>query len=305
MIRNYIKIAWRNILNNKVYSALNIVGLGAGMAVALLIALWVNYQYSFDKYLPNADRLYQVRRNFNSNGDTLTFGSTSLKLADALRNKIPEFAHVAEADWGTNHGLMVGDKKLYPYGIQAGGDFLKMFKYPMVLGNEGNALNEPFSIVLDQSTARALFGNANPLNKMVRVDNQFNLKVTGVLKDLPANSSMFFKYVIPFSYMEMVQKEIKALRTGSFADNGFALYAELKPGISYAQVAAKIKDIEKTETSSVNAMNSNVILQPLLKWHLFSGYVNGKNVDGFIQFVRIFSLIGALVLLIACINFIN
>ncbi|MDB5089699.1 MAG: hypothetical protein JWR09_3693 [Mucilaginibacter sp.] len=305
MIKNYLKIAWRNILNNKVYSALNIVGLGAGMAVALLIALWVNYQYSFDRFLPNSDRLYQVRRNFNSNGDTLTFGSTSLRLADALRNNIPEFEHVAEADWGTNHGLMVGDKKLYPEGIQAGGDFLKMFKYPMIMGNWENALKEPFSIVLDQSTARALFGDANPINKIVKVDNQNNLKVTGVLKDLPANSSMSFKYIIPFAYMEAVQKAIKPLRAGSFADNGFALYAELKPGISYAQVAAKIKNIEKTETSSVNAMNSNVIMQPLLDWHLFSEYVNGKAVDGFIQYVRIFSIIGALVLLIACINFIN
>lgn len=210
MIRNYFKIAWRNILNNKVYSALNIIGLAAGMAVALLIALWVNYQYSFDRYLPNADRLYQVRRNFNSNGDTLTFGSTSLRLADALRNNIPEFEHVAEADWGTNHGLMVGDKKLYPEGIQAGSDFLKMFKYPMILGNEDHALSEPFSIVLDQSTAKALFGNTNPLNKMVRVDNQNNLKVTGVLKDLPKNSTMSFKYIIPFSYMEATQKYIKS-----------------------------------------------------------------------------------------------
>src|ERR1700712_4172809 len=211
MIKNYLKIAWRNMLNNRVYSALNIVGLGAGMAVALLIALWVNYQYSFDRFLPNSDRLYQVRRNFNSNGDTLTFSTTSLKLADALRNSIPEFEHVAEADWGTNHGLMVGDKKLYPEGIQAGDDFLKMFKYPMIMGNWENALKEPFSIVLDQSTAKALFGNVNPLNKMVRVDNQNNLKVTGVLKDLPANSSMSFKYIIPFSYMETVQKAIKPM----------------------------------------------------------------------------------------------
>lgn len=305
MIKNYLKIAWRNILNNKVYSALNIVGLGAGMAVALLIALWVNYQYSFDRFLPDADRLYQVRRNFNSNGDTLTFGSTSLRLADALRNNIPEFEHVAEADWGTNHGLMVGDKKLYPEGIQAGGDFLKMFKYPMIMGNWENALNEPFSIVLDQSTAKALFGNANPINKMVRVDNQNNLKVTGVLKDLPANSSMSFKYIIPFAYMETVQKAIKPLRAGSFADNAFVLYAKLKAGVPYKQVAAKIKNIEKTETSSVNAMNSNVIMQPLLDWHLFNEYVNGKAVGGFIQYIRIFSVIGALVLLIACINFIN
>src|ERR1700761_1753429 len=129
MIKNYLKITWRNLLNNKVYSALNIMGLAAGMAVALLIGLWVNYQYSYDRFLPNNDRLYQVLRNFNANGDTLTFGSTSLKLADALRNQVPEFAHVAETANQGPHGLMVGNKKLYLFGIQAAGDFLKMFRF--------------------------------------------------------------------------------------------------------------------------------------------------------------------------------
>src|SRR3954469_11698322 len=113
MIRNYLKIAWRNILSNKIDSALNILGLAAGMAVALIIALWVEYQYSFDKALPNYEQLYQVRRNFNSNGETLTFSTTSLKLADALRNSIPEIEYVAESDWLGSHGLMVGNKKFY------------------------------------------------------------------------------------------------------------------------------------------------------------------------------------------------
>jgi putative ABC transport system permease protein len=135
MLKNYIKIAWRNLVNNKVYSLLNILGLAAGMAVALIIGLWVTYQYNYDRFLPDNGRLYQVMRNFNSNGDTLTFSSTSLKLADALRNNIPEFEHVAETDgWGA-HGLMVGNRKFYWYGVQAGGDFLKMFRYPFIYGN--------------------------------------------------------------------------------------------------------------------------------------------------------------------------
>src|SRR5882757_5038126 len=113
MIKNYLKIAWRNIVNNKAYSAINILGLAAGMAVALLIALWVNNEYSYDKFLPDYEQVYQVRRNFNSNGETLTFSTTSLKLADALRANIPEIEYVAESDGGGSHGLMVGDKKLY------------------------------------------------------------------------------------------------------------------------------------------------------------------------------------------------
>jgi putative ABC transport system permease protein len=305
MIKNYFKIAWRNMLNNKVYSALNIVGLAAGMAVALLIALWVNYQYSFDKFLPNGDRLYQVRRNFNSNGDTLTFSSTSLKLAETLHNNIQEFEYVAEADWTAPHGLMMGDKKLFPIGLQAGGDFLKMFQFPMLRGNISSALNEPYSIVLDESTAKALFGNADPLNKMIRVDNKNNLKVTGVIKNIPANSSQRFSYIIPFSYLDATDGSMKYQRVNSYGNNGYQLFTELKPGADYAKVSAKIRDIEKTETNNINAMSSNVIMQPMAEWHLYADYKNGKALDGFIQYVRMFSIIGALVLLIACINFIN
>ncbi|MEO6848997.1 MAG: ABC transporter permease [Mucilaginibacter sp.] len=306
MIRNYLKIAWRNTLNNRVYSGLNILGLASGMAVALLIGLWVQYEYSFDKFLPGYQQLYQVRRNFNSNGDTLTFGSTSLKLANALRNNIPEIEHVAETDWTAPHGLVVGDKKLSPNGLQAGGDFLKMFRYPMLLGNADDALKDPYSIVLSEKIAKALFGNANPLNKIIRVDNHNNLKVTGVMKDLPTNSSLkYTNFIIPFSYLEETQNWVKQARAGSFGDNAFQLFAELKPGISYAQVAPKIKNIEKVEKDNVNAMNSNVIMQPMQDWHLYGDYKNGKATNGFIQYVRIFSIIGALVLIIACINFIN
>src|SRR6201996_2260088 len=305
MIKNYLKIAWRNIVNNKVYSALNIVGLAAGMAVALLIALWINYQYSFDRFLPDSSRLYQVRRNFNSNGDTLTFSSTSLKLADALRKGIPEIEHVAEADWTAPHGLVVGEKKLFPLGLQAGGDFLKMFRFPLIKGNAEGALKDPYSVVLSESTAKALFGNKDALNKMVRVDNRDNLKVTGIMKDVPANSTLQFSYIIPFSYLSETQPDVKKLYAGSFGDNAFEIFAQLKPGVNYAQVARKIRDIEKSEKGSINAMNSNVIMQPMADWHLFADYKNGKAVDGFIQYVRIFGVIGILVLLIACINFIN
>jgi putative ABC transport system permease protein len=303
MLKNYIKIAWRNIINNKVYSSLNILGLAAGMAVALLIALWVNYQYSFDKFVPNYRQLYEVRRNFNNNGDTLNFNTTSLKLAGALRT-IPEIEGVIVCDGSGPHGLMVGDKKLFPVGLQITPNFLKTFRYPFVSGNADAALKDPYSIVLTESTAKALFGNVNAINKIVRVDNRDNLRVTAVLKDMRSNSSMHFDYLIPFNYMELTQGWVKPPRTSSFADNVFVIYAILKPGISYAKVAPKIKNIEKSETGNSNAMNSEVIMQPLADWHLYD-YKNGHATVGFIQYVHIFSIIGALILLIACINFIN
>lgn len=302
MLRNYIKIAWRNIVNNKAYTAINVLGLAAGMAVALMIALWVANEYSYDKFLPNADRVYQVRRNFNSNGETLTFSSTSLKLSDVLHT-IPEIESVAPTDWTGTHGLMVGDKKLSISGIQAGSDFLKIFSYTMLQGNRSSALSDAYSIVLTKATAIALFGTENVINKVVRIDNAYNLKVTGVMQDIPSNSSMQFRFVIPFSLLEQTQSYMKGAHA-SFGNNGYQLFTKLKPGVSYTKLAAKIKNIEKGE-DNINAKNSEVIMQPMLDWHLYSDYKNGVASTGFIDYVRIFSVIGVLVLLIACVNFIN
>jgi len=304
MIKNYLKIAWRNLVGNKAYSAINILGLAAGMAVALLIALWVQKEYSYDKFLPDSDGLYQVRRNFNSNGETLTFSTTSLKLAYTLGNNIPEIEYVAESDGGSSHGLMVGNKKFYMDGIQSGSDFLKMFRYPMLYGNAAESLKDPYSIVLTQATAIALFGTDNVINRVVKIDNAYNLKVTGVIKDVPSNSVMqFIKYIIPFSFAEQTQPWIKGAHD-SFGFNAFSIYVKLKPGIAYAQVAPKIKNMEKGE-NNVNAKNSDVIMQPIQDWHLYSEYKNGIASGGFIEYIRIFSIIGILVLLIACVNFIN
>ena len=199
MFKNYFKIACRNIVRSKGYSALNILGLAIGMAVALLIGLWVQYEYSYDKFLPNYKQLYRVQLNANINGDIQTFNIASLALANAIRNDIPEIKSVAESDFMGSHGLMVGNNRFYMNGAQIGDQFLTMFQYPLVKGNREMVLKDPYSIVLTESTAKALFGNADPINKTVRIDNQNDLKVTGILKDLPPNSSLQFNFIVPFS----------------------------------------------------------------------------------------------------------
>jgi putative ABC transport system permease protein len=305
MFKNYFKTAWRNIMRTKGYSALNIAGLAIGMAVALLIGLWVYDQYSYDRFLPGYQQVYQVRRNFNSNGQTLDFTSTSLKLADALRSQIPEIEYVAETNGNQHHVLMVNNKKFYLQGMQIGSDFLKMFRFPLLEGNASKVLRQTYSIVLTRSAAETLFGNEDAIGKTLRIDNKNDLTVTGILKDIPYNSSFQFDYIVPFSYAEKTSLWVKNARNGDFGWNAFEQYVTLKPGISYAQVAPKIKDIEKTEKGNTNAMLSDVILQPLTNWHLYGNYVNGKETGGFLEYVRMFTLIGSLVLLIACINFIN
>ena len=305
MFKNYFKTAWRNLVRTIGYSLLNVSGLAIGMAVALLIGLWVYDQYSFDKFFPGHESVYRVQRNFNSNGDTLTFQTTSLKLADALRNQVPEIEYVAESDWIGEHGLMVSDKKLYVGGATAGTDFLKIFQYPFVTGNVNTAFKDAYSIVLTQTMAKALFGKADPMNKTIRFDNADNLKVTGVLKDIPNNATVNFNFVVPSTYSYQKNPSIKSNAGSSFGNNNLQIFVKLRPGISYAQVAPKIRNIEHTEKGNINAMNSYVTLQPIERWHLYSNYINGQDTPGFLTYVNMFSVIGLLVLIIACINFIN
>ncbi len=307
MFRNYLKIAWRNTLHNKIYSMLNIVGLAAGMAVALLIGLWVVNQYSYDRFLPGYKQLYQVEMNLTSqHNGTSTQTSIALPLTDVLKKEIPGIQYVAEADnvGRMNHGLLVGDKKLYLGGGAVGVDFFKIFQYPFVKGNPNLALKDTYSIVITESTAKALFGDADPMGKSIRFDNSQNMIVTGVIKDIPTNATMQFNYLVPFAYSEATQGWIKDGRT-KWTYNSFSAYVALEPGVTYAQIAPKIKGLVYKRSMEMRSLKPEVILHPLKDWHLITDFKNGKPVGGFVEYVRLFSIIGILVLVIACINFMN
>ncbi|MDB5024719.1 MAG: macB 15 [Mucilaginibacter sp.] len=305
MIKSYLKIAWRNMLNNKVYSGLNIVGLAAGMAVALLIALWVFNQYSYDKFLPNYKQLYQVELNFTDQHEgEHTQQAVSLPIADVLRKEYPEVKYVAESDWMGDHDLLVGDKKLYMSGAAVGSDFLKMFGYPLIKGNANSVLKDAYSIVLTQSTAKALFGDADPLDKTVRIDNKHDVKVTGVMRDVPKNSSLQFNYLLPFSYSEQTEDWMKNART-TYYNNSFQMFVQLQPNADYAKLAPKIRNIVYKGGPQMRPAKPLVLFHPLKDWRLYSEFKNGKEVGGFIDYVRMFSIVGILVLVIACINFMN
>jgi ABC-type antimicrobial peptide transport system permease subunit/AraC-like DNA-binding protein len=307
MFRNYLKIAWRNTLHNKVYSMLNIVGLATGMAVALLIGLWVINQYSYDRFLPNYKQLYQVEMNLTTqHNGTSTQTSIALPLTDVLKKEIPGIRYVAEADniGRMNHGLLVGDKKLYLEGGAAGSEFFKIFQYPFIKGNGNSALKELYSIVLTESTAKALFGDADPMGKNVRFDNSQNMIVTGIIRDIPANATLQFNYLVPFAYSEATQGWIKDGRT-KWTYNSFSAYVALEPGVTYGQIAPKIRDIVNKRSPEMRSLKPEVIMHPLADWHLYNDFKNGKAVGGFVEYVRLFSIIGMLVLAIACINFMN
>ena len=301
MLRNYIKTAWRNIVNNKIYSAINMLGLAAGMAVTLIIALWVYKEYSSNRFLPGYQNTYQVKLNHTIEGSVRTMNGASLPLADLLRKDIPEIKYVASTDWCDKHGLMVGDAKLFLRGMRVENDFLKILQYPLLKGNANTVLNDPYSIVLTESTAKALFGKEDPLNKTVRYENKHELKVTGILKDLPDNSFLKFTYLIPFSYREQTANWIKEARH-QWGNNSFQLFVALQPNIAYGQIEPKIRNLVK-KNSTMKA--TEVMMQPAKDWELYNRFENGKVAGGLIEYVRMFSMIGILVLIIACINFTN
>jgi len=301
MIKNYFKTAWRYMLRNKGYSLLNIAGLAAGMTVALLIGLWIYNQYAYDRFLPGYNQLYQVKLNFNYSGAIHTQTGSSLPLVDELRKKYPEVKYASQTDWGNQHSLVVAEKKLHPTGLTVGEDFLKMFPFPFLQGNANTVFNEPGSIVLTESVSKALFGDQDPIDKIIKVDNKNNVKVTGVIKDVPANSTLQFRYLLPYGYDAETNPDVKKAQM-EWTNYSYPEYIELQKDADVnafenkiRNILAKHDDIRKIE----------VVLQPAKNWRLLTEFNNGKPTGGFIEYVRIFGLIGMLVLLIACINFTN
>jgi len=307
MGRAYLKTAWRSLANNRAFSFLNIAGLSIGMAVALLIGLWVQYQYSYDRFLPGYHQAYQVRYNCNNNGEIRTQSEVSIPLADALKNDVPEIAYTALAYGPDNYGaasefLQVGDKRIYPVLLVGGGDILRVFGYPILEGSI-DGLKEPNSIVLTESTAKALFGNVDPIGKSVSRSGHDHMKVTTVIKDIPRNASLRFGYITSFEDFENGWAHPSMTNWNHAL---FKLFVSLRPNVSYAQVEPKIRGlVKKYAPATYNTFQQQVTMQPLSDWRLFTDYKNGKAEGGIIDYVRMFSIIGILVLLIACINFMN
>lgn len=301
MVLNYFKTAWRSLANHKAYSALNISGLAIGMAVALLIGLWVCYQFSFDRFLPGYERTAQVMYKTLYNGDILTQRSTAYPLAEVLKKEVPGVQYVTQTDWTAGHGLVANDKKLYQSGLTASPDFLNVFGYPLLRGKREDALNDMHSIVLTASTAKSLFGEEDPINQVVRLDNQVDLKVTAILKDIPANATLQFHYIIPLDFALNVQQW-----GTQWGNNSFQTFVSLEPHASFDQVSANMKMLlKKYSADEYNIARAEVFMQPMKQWHLQADFKNGVVSGGLLDYVKMFSIIGILVLLIACINFMN
>ncbi len=307
MIKNYIKIAWRNLLKNKGYSALNIGGLAVGMAVALLIGLWIFDELSINKYHQNYDRIAQVITKDNFNGKRTIGISLPRPLEFELRNKYGQyFKHIVMSRWTEGHILSVGDKKISQSGRFMQEDAPEMLTLKMVQGT-WKGLKDPHSIMLSASAAKALFGDASPMDKMLRIDNQMDVKVTGVYQDLPANVEEF-EYLQFLSTWDLLMANNKwmAESKDKWGDNSFLMYVQLQPNITFEGVSAMIKNAKQDNVNTdEKKFNYQVFLHPMSRWHLYNEWKDGINAGGRIQYVWMFGIICAFVLLLACINFMN
>jgi predicted permease len=304
MFQQFFKLTFRSFWRNKGFSFLNIAGLSAGMTVALLIGLWIADEFSYDRFHEKHDRIYLVKLTDAIDGKKATWTSVPLPIAEELRKSFPQVKHAVETDWGWEHGLKVGDNLLFEKGFQAGPDFLKMFTFPLVAGDLETALDDPASIVLTQEMASSLFGHENYgdiLGQMVRLDNESDMKVTGVMENVPENSTLEFNFVVPFSHYENRENWVKNSRT-NWKNNSFQVFFELQPGVTEAEFAGKIRNLIKEH---VEESTTEVTLHACDDWRLYGKFVDGKVAGGFIEYVRLFGVIGGFVLFIACINFMN
>jgi putative ABC transport system permease protein len=303
MQKNYFKLAFRNLRRNKAHSFINIAGLSVGMTVALLIGLWIWDELSYDKYHDNYARIAQVEQHTTVNGTVHSGATVPMPLGDELRKNFgSDFKQVVLSSWTNNHVLTVGDKKLSISGnfMEAGAP--NLFSLVILKGTSG--LTDPSSILLDQSSATALFGDADPVNQLVKLDNDQSFKVTGVYEDLPDNTTMKgLSFIAPWEYYQTITGE--RART-DWNDNYYLLYVQVAGNADMAKLSEKIKDTRLNKLSKDAAgYHPQLFLHAMNKWHLYAEYKNGVNVGGRIQYVWLFGTIGLFVLLLACINFMN
>ena len=303
MLKNYFIIAFRTLKRNLAYSFINIIGLSVGIASCVLILLWVYDELTFDQYFTKYDTLYAIEQNSKTENGITTRNFVPMPLKDVLLPKDSRIKQVA-ITVGQAALLSVGDRKIQKAGMDVSDSFLKMFDFKMLSGNADLALSDPRSIVLTQSTAKALFGDIDPLGKMVtvKIENNEELKVTGVIADPPSNISFTIDFLLPFSYFEATSVWVQYARN-NWGNNNFQMYVELEPGADKNVVDLSIRNII-TENNN-ESTGRELFLHPMSRWRLYTKFENGKEAGGLIEYVRLFTGIAILTMIIACINFMN
>lgn len=298
MIKNYLKIAWRNLLRNKSFSLLNIVGLSIGLAVTALILIWINFEMDVDQFHEKKDRIYQVYNKYPVDGEIWTWNSTPKIMAPTIKKDYPEVEAVSRYNYDNTYLFSLDDKRIKSTGTIVDPDFLQIFSFPLLEGNMESVLEDVNSVVITETFAKKLFGDEPAVGRVVKIDNADTFKVTGILKDLPNNTGFNFEFLIPWSYLKQ-----KGWDDKHWGNNSIATYILLKKGTNYDAFSEKIKPLRKYYDKDTPEMVT--YLYPWSRNWLYSEFQDGKEIGGRIDLVRMFGIIAIIILIIACINFMN
>jgi putative ABC transport system permease protein len=298
MFRTTFKIAWRNLSKNKVYSFINIGGLAVGMAVALLIGLWIYDELSFNRYHKNYNSIVKVMDFQGWQDRKVTNDVLPIPLGTYLQsNYKSDFKNVVLVRETEEHIITAGESKFTQQGNYMQSDAPDMLSLEMIHGSR-SGLKDPNSILLSNTLSKKLFGNSDPFGKVVQIDGVTSVKVTGVYKDLPNNSEFYTtSYIAPF--------DLYRANKNDWGNFNISIFAQLNPNVSITNVNAKIKNI-LTEQTGNKEFAHHLFLQPMSKWHLYSSFENHVPVTSEqMRFIWFYGMIGVFVLLLACINFMN
>lgn len=303
MFRNYFTIGWRTLLRNKGYSAINIGGLAAGMAVTILIGMWIFDEISYNRSFENYDRIGHVMVH---NGEG-TYPSNPLPLMGELKeNFSQDIKYVTRFNWPWNLSISSGDKKFLEHGTFMDPEGAEIFSLNMTYGTR-KALTEPNTIVIAESLSKKLFGNTDPVGQIVRLKNLIDVRVGGVYKDFAANTDFHdLKMIGSWNLILNWMTWWKDLET-KWDNNTIKIFVQLQDGASFEEVSAKIKDLKRPHLDAERLKaNPELFVQPMSNWHLYSKFQDRKIVTSDqLQFVWLYGIIGAFVLVLACINFMN
>jgi putative ABC transport system permease protein len=299
MLKNYFKTAWRNLLRTKGFAFTNLLGLTIGITCTIFILLWVKDELTYDKFHSNYNDIHVVIANRDFNNRVFTDYNMVLPLAKAIEEESPQVKNAVVATQTQSRVFAYQDVKLKKNGHLVSEHFFNMFSWKFIKGNAATAINNPSSIVLTQSAAKAVFGSTDPINKVIRLDNNEDVKVTAIIADPPGNSSFQFDFIMPFNYADDFTKQMMNNWSGS----SWRVYVQAIPGANMKQLNQTINAIKKRHDPGDKI--STYFTFPMEKWRLHSEFKDGKNVGGMIEYVRLFSIIAIIILLIACVNFMN
>lgn len=298
MLPNHLKFALRALRKNRLYSFLNIAGLAVGLAAGILVMLWVADEFSYNKFHTNLPNVHLILQNQTQGGVTYTFEALPGPLADALRAEIPEIKRAVRFSWRGQHLLNYGENGFYERGYYAEPDFFEVLTFPALKGDPAAALKDAGAIVISERTAKKLFGEEEPIGKIVRHNNVRDLRVAAVIGDVPNSSSLQFDVVLPFRIFEIEN----ASWMSSWGNNSLPTWVELNPGTDVAALNVKLENFIQGKMPDAAA---HIFAYPLSRWRLWGKFEEGKQSGGRIDTMVMLGIIGAFVLLIACVNFMN